>query len=197
MRKARVILTVLAASVAAGVSGCATTASEADTRWTIASGTYSSWFDTAKDVVRESQFELGRVDARAGVVSSASAASAGYATPWLTYGMSSGDAALGGLMHRESRVVRVLFEPADGSEAEDLRRVDGDLTARVVVEVSRDLRPGRQVDTTNIQRTSYWRDPGMASSGLQPGFQEPAGEDLELAAAIAARIRASNSNTGS
>ena len=67
--------------MALGLGGCA--AERTDVTFEVSAGGYARAFDAAKEVLREAGFELDRVDARAGVITTRSKGSAGIATPWV------------------------------------------------------------------------------------------------------------------
>lgn len=100
-------------------------------------GDFAGAFAAAKDVLREHRFELERVDARAGVITTKPRAAGGWATPWVDHA-SDWDGAWRDTVQDEARVVRVQFED--------------EAAVGVVVERIRVTRFGRRVDPTSPRR---------------------------------------------
>jgi len=159
-------------------------------------GAFSRTFDAAKDVLREMQFDLDRVDARAGVITTHPASSAGIATPWIPHAADSA-AGLENLFERQRRVARVTFratpEPGsnDGSFAEaappaDLLQPPGEVV--VTVQIERMYRPGRRVDATSVRLQSFAFDPRADQSSAGRVEARSVGEDLSLAGVIARKL---------
>ena len=61
------------------LSGCATSR---PAEFATAPGGYAAAFDAAREVLREFRFELERVDARSGIITTRPKATAGLATLW-------------------------------------------------------------------------------------------------------------------
>jgi hypothetical protein len=179
---AALLLPVLAASCA---SAPRTTTVETP------AGAYARAFDAAKDELRDAGFELDRVDAREGVITTRPRASAGLWTPWTLDEQSAGDE-IDGTFNAERRIVTVRFGPvtpaAAGGPTTDLRTLEGPLTARVEVAVHRLYRPGRIPESAAIRLTGYFRDDRLWQAGVQPDVTVAHGEDAALAAALAHRI---------
>lgn len=174
---------LIAGIALAFLSGCAATPSTID-HLTIAPGGYPSAFDAAKDTLRDFEFELDRVDAREGVITTAPRAWSGAATPWLPYASVPRDA-VEGLAQFEQRTARIEFSPHDPAAAGgDLRNYQGDLRAKVSVVVERLYRPGRRVDATSVRLTGFTADPRETPSGPPPAFAVKNREDSALAARI-------------
>lgn len=62
-----------------GLAGCSTPTAQSVA---IPAGRYREAFDAARTVLREYRFDLDRVDARAGLITTAAKPTAGLATPW-------------------------------------------------------------------------------------------------------------------
>ncbi len=148
-------------------------------------GAYAAAFEGAKDELRRAGFELDRVDARAGVITTRPSASAGFWTPWVVDEQSFDDE-VDGTFNAERRIVTVRFTGAAGDE--DLREHQGPVAGAVEVEVFRLYRPGRTIESSAIRLTSQYRDEGLTRRGLQPDITVPIGQDEALAAALASRI---------
>ena len=152
----------------------------------IEAGQYEAAFRAAKDVLRAAQFDLERVDAAAGVITTRPRSSAGLATPWLDYDETLGEG-VDDLIHRDRRRATVRFEPADEPNASamlDRRRVEGPLVMRVTIEIERTYVIGRRADPTSIRLTSRAIDPQLAEHGLSPLARDTVGQDKELASRI-------------
>lgn len=170
------------------IGACATRPSE--TTFAVPPGGYQRAFDAAKQTLREAEFELSRIDARAGVIDSLPRASSGFATPWIRHG-SSFDDDVEGLSHYQRRAARITFEPADEANtlpSDDLRMHAGPMLARVEVYVERVYKPGRRLDATSARLTSIATDPDLVERGLQPLFTAEHRPDPALAARLADKI---------
>lgn len=173
-----------------GDSGPAAALSASAAGFAVPADDYARVFQAAKDVLREHEFELGRVDAAAGVIATQPRAWAGFATPWIPFG-ASGRTTVEGFVQNERRAARVRFTPPGGEPADliDLRAVNGEIAVRVEVEIQRVERPLRRPSVASARLTSYARDPAMESAGLQPSYAYLVGEDPDLAAQLARAIQ--------
>lgn len=174
------------ALAAALLPSCA--APQRSTTFDTPAGEYTRAFEAAKDELRAAGFELERVDARAGVITTRPSASAGLFTPWVRDEQTFG-AELDGAANAERRVVTVRFLPAAVSDgAGDLRDAEAALQGEVEVEVLRLYRPGRTPESASVRLTTQFRDPAWQAAGLQPDVTSVYGDDPDLAAALAGRI---------
>lgn len=185
--------------LASVLSGCATIPASPDVG--IPAGQYAAAFQAAKDAVRDYQFELDRVDAEGGVITTHTRGSSGLATPWLPH-TDSGGGAWRGLVQRERRRVEVVFWPAgaepacDGTSGAHSSAValrppldqGAAMTARVSVFVERVYRPGRRVDATSVRLSSFASDPELKELGLEPAFAVVDRPDPSLQSRIAGDI---------
>lgn len=147
---------------------------------------YAEAFDAARDVLRERGFELDRVDARAGVITTAPRASAGLATPWIQHSPTLREAS-GATLHPDRRMAIVSFAPVGApSPVSDLREHDGGFLLAVEAPKLRLRRVGRHLDSTAIRFANWWRDP----SEPDPMVLTPVEAADDLAADLADRIRA-------
>jgi hypothetical protein len=180
---ARAAAALAVGSVALLSVGCASPT--ASTSFEVPASLYAAVFDAARDVLREQGFELDRVDARSGVISTAPRASAGLATPWVQHNPTLPGAA-SATLHPDRRMAVVSFVPL-GSEQDvaDLRTFDGTLLARVEAPALRLRRVGRHLDPTAIRLANWWRDPAEP----EPMVLTPVEAGDELAAVLAAGIR--------
>lgn len=176
----------LAASLVALLLGACAAAPTA-TSFDAPPGDYTRAFEAARDELRDAGFELDRVDARAGVITTRPHASAGFFTPWVADEQTLADD-WDGTFNAEQRVVTVRFFPAAPDANNDLREFTGPVTADVAVQVSRLYRPGRTLESSSVRLISQYRDPAMEAQGLQPSVVSPYGQDPALAAALTARI---------
>jgi hypothetical protein len=166
------------------IGGCASS-QRGDALEPVAPGQYAAAFEAAKAVLADYHFELDRVDARGGVITTAPLASAGFATPW--------DNAQSGLMdewedlvNQQLRRVRVTFDPEgarpDGTiPGPDLRLLEAPMTARIEVYVDRRHRPGWRVETSSIRLSSFARDPELTDRQMWPRYDTPFTRDRRLA----------------
>ncbi len=155
----------------------------------VAPGRYDAAFDAARETLIERRFELERVDARAGVITTRPKPSSGLATPWDSE-QTTLDQEVEDLFNRQQRLVRITFEPVapGGIPPDDLRAVPGELTARVDVVVERLHRPGWQVEPGAVRFSTYAQDPALAERGMWPTYAVPFSQDPDLAGRLAAEI---------
>lgn len=197
----------------AWLTGCARL--HHDSTVAVSSGAYASSFEHAKQVLRDQNFDLDRVDARTGVITTKPKSTAGLATPWDAEQTSLGAEADDFLSNR-ARVVRVWFEPAAerpaSNDAElapavapipvepgapsapgvmptDMRTYDGVVQARVDVVLLSSQRPGLRLDSTSIRMQSRMFDPALGRRGLYPSYDVPVGRDEALERRIAGRLK--------
>lgn len=170
------------------IAGCSS-AIKRDSKVKVGGGRYSAAFDAARESLIARRFELDRVDARAGVITTKPKSTSGVATPWDTE-QSNFDQEVEDLFNRQQRLVRITFEPvgAGDSPPEDLRTVPGDLTARVEVVVERLHRPGWQIQPESVRFSSTAQDPAMGPRGMWPTYAVPFSQDPDFASRLAAEI---------
>lgn len=167
---------------------------------TVPAGAYSRVFDATRAVLADARFDLERVDAAAGVISTRPKGTGGLATPWdfeqSTLGQEFEDA-----LNLHVRRVRVTFEPpsppedvprgqaATGPLIPDLRDAAGPLSARVEVIVSRLHRPLWQLEPSAVGLSGFASDPALRARGMQPTYDVPFTHDERLARRLADEIR--------
>jgi hypothetical protein len=171
--------------------GCAS-APPHDTSLPVAENQYPAAFNAARETLLSRRFELERVDARAGVITTKPKSTSGLATPWDTE-QSSLDDEFEDLLNRQQRLVRITFEPAGEAAAgaqppDDLRAFGGEVTARVEVVIERLRRPGWQLEPGAVRHSAYTQDPSLASRGMWPTYAVPFSQDPALAARLAEEI---------
>ena len=189
--KARLAIVLVAGMVAAlFAGGCA---AGGPGELAIGPGDYPAAFEAAREVIRDARFDIDRVDARAGVITSAPRVSTGIALPWDMAG-STPARQLGDLLNRHARRIRVTFEPAGAAGEEAAGRPDllatepMGLVMRVRVLVEREQRPGWRLESTAVQLSGRARDPELERRGMQPGYTVVLREDPDLSGKLAARI---------
>lgn len=200
LRSIQLVVTAALLLAGLGQAGCA---SQGPTRTTLelAPGQYAGAFEAARAVLIEMDFDLNRVDARAGVISTRTRQTAGLATPWDAQQTGLGDE-FADLVAAHARSVRVTFEPRGAPDAQidspaglgtrpvDLMGDDGPLVMRVSAVLWRRQRPGRRIETESIRRSGFWRDPMLIRRRMQLAYAVPVRQDPDLAARIAQRILA-------
>jgi hypothetical protein len=184
--------------VALLLGGCASRPLPAE--FVLEPGQYADTFTAGKEVLRRLRFELDRVDARAGVITSRPKDTAGFATPWdaeqTTVRQLAED-----FWDNQQRRVRITFEPrraagdtgAGGGGAAaadtDVREATGPIVARVEVVIDRINRPGRRIDTTAIRYSTHTQDVALTQRGMYPQYAVPWKQDELLAGRLAEKIR--------
>ncbi|TVQ76802.1 MAG: hypothetical protein EA380_08150 [Phycisphaeraceae bacterium] len=151
---------------------------------------YARSFEAAKTVLRDADFELDRVDARAGIITTRPRSSAGLGTPWIDHTETLGDA-VSDLMNSDRRIAVVRFLPGDAeghSFRGDLRQFEGPLVAEVTVERERLYRPNRRTQSTSIRMRSTMIDPSLQDREMMPVFAAPLAADQRLAQRLSWRI---------
>lgn len=184
------------------LSACA--APRAEPRFTVAPADYPRVFAAAKEALVAARFELDRVDARAGVITTRPKPTSGVATPWDGEQSSPGQE-VEDLLNRQYRRIRVTFEPApesggggapagEGAPAQpdplaDRRAAVGPLTATVEVTIDRLCRPGWRVQTSSVRLSSFAFDPELARRDMWPQYTVPFAQDPAFAERLAASIQ--------
>ena len=195
--RARRCLALVAALVAAVASpmalpGC-TPAKVAPT-FDVGAGGYARAFDESVETLREFRFTIDRVDAAAGVITSAPKTSSGLATPW-DKEQSTLTQEVEDLLAFNSRRVRITFEPRSisgristpHSQPTDFHA--GPLVGRVEAVVDRRSVRGWRVSSAAILQSDFTYDTQAAARGQPHEFDAPLTRDERLAARIADRIR--------
>jgi hypothetical protein len=174
----------------------------------IPAGKYTQAFDAARDAVRELRFDLERVDARQGVLTTRAKATNGLATPW-DVEQSTTEQELEDLVNQQSRKVRVVFtaraaQPSGAAASDDLGDLPplqdaplpqdllshpGTVTMRVVVTRSRTQRPGWRLSTNSVRSSSFSIDPARGETPEDAEYESSAGEDRDLATRVLESVR--------
>ena len=181
----RVLLIVMMAWVLVGCE------SPEQPQFTIPAGQYPQAFDAARAVLRSYRFSLDRVDAAAGVITTAHKTTAGVATPW-DKEQSTTSQEFDDLLNQQSRTVRVTFRPASPSNAEPVvnQPVDPqeELIGRVEVIIYRMETPGVRSPSKAVSLTTLSTDPVLVAEGVGGAYEVPVSQDTRLAATLAAAI---------
>jgi hypothetical protein len=152
----------------------------------VAPGQYSAAFDAARATLTRYNFQLERVDARAGVITTRSKPTAGLATPWdreqSTLAQMWED-----LLDEHRRTVRITFDPA--TPTADLRESTAPVTLHVDATISRVQHAGRRLEPTAMQHSSVAIDPDLQARGLWPTYEVAFSQDPQLARRLADEIR--------
>lgn len=165
--------------IASLVAGCASR--RVEPMVTMQADAYAGAFDAAREALRSAGFELDRVDASAGTITSQPRASSGMATPWDTQ-QSGLTQEVSDLLNQQRRRVRITFTEA-GTNAPPV--AGKPVEARVEVYVDRLQHPGLRVPSRAVTLWSVTRDPVRAERGLGSGYQTPVNRDIELERRIA------------
>ena len=170
---------LLLAVLLLGVSGCRVSG---PTTTAIGGDRYAEAFDEVKDVLREQGFELERVDARAGIITTRPQSSSGFFTPWVTSERRLRDE-VESSFHRQRRVATVRFLGGEG----DRRMEMGPVTVDVDVRVERVYQPGVRAVPASVRLRHVSEDP-RGGSGTAELFAVDEGADRSLAAVLNSRI---------
>lgn len=168
---------LLSAAVAACLTlgGCAS-AVDHPGQFTFAKSDYTAAFGTTRDVLRAYRLDLERIDADAGVISTAPEFSTGLLQPWSPLQTGLGDEWEDTLNH-QARAVRVTFEP-DGAE---------NMRGSVWVTVLREQRAGRRLDSETVGGSTFAIDPQLRERHSSV-YLVPMRRDSSLEARLAKRI---------
>lgn len=168
---------IAAASMLAGCVGGTRGASSIDERVAfvedaavrVETEDYAWMFERARDALRDAGFEIERVDAAAGVITTAP-------MPGLAAWKSGllREAGVARVFHAEgwhatTVEARAVFA-STGSRVEDLRESESALTLRFEVVERREHRPSRRIDTTSVVYASEFSDRGFSRQGMEPSF---------------------------
>lgn len=186
----RAVRTLVLALLVACTGGCAV---NGPSEVQLDASQYAVAFDAARRALVDSRFELDRVDARAGVITTQPKPTAGAATPW-DGEQSSPRQEIEDLVNKQQRRVRITFEPADHASSPstpDLRTVQGPLLARVEVAVDRIHRPGLVLESSAPRFSGRAVSRRLSERGMHPEYAVAFSRDDALARRVAAEIRRS------
>lgn len=181
---------LLAVLMLAVLAGCAAPRLRSP-EFHVAPGQYAAAFEAARDTLVAARFEIERVDAAGGVITTNAKTTAGLATPWDTE-QSTLTQEWEDFVNDQQRRVRITFEPRTppaGDGPIDLRTVDGPMIGRIEVVVDRIRRPNWRLEPTSMRFSSFAQDPALAGRGMAPRYEVPFTQDPLLAARFAEQIR--------
>lgn len=187
-------------AAASGLGGCA--AHDEPARFGVATGDYDRAFAATREVLREVNFEIDRVDATRGVITTKARPDAGFFTPWTGYQLDA-SSAFEGSLNQQRRRVRVTFVPtvdeaAYLSGSGDQDRVGSQLdevasrgpwTAYVDVGVTRVQTSGLRPPPRAVLMSTATIDPIAQAQGVPTIYDAPVSQDTAMAAALTRRIR--------
>lgn len=171
---------LLVCSLLAGVMLCGGCSSSVDHArgFTFAAGDYPEAFASTRSVLREYRFDIERVDADSGVITTLPEFSPGLLQPWSPLQTGFGDE-WEDTVNRQAREVRVTFEPEAGEE--------GMMRASVWVTVLRQHRAGRRLDSEWVGGSTFTVDPLLQERHTLT-YNVPVRRDESLEARLAKRI---------
>ncbi len=177
-------LCVFCVSVVSLSGGCASR--ETGSReFAIAPGGYAAAFDSAREVLRRMDFELERVDAAAGVITTLPHYSTGAFEPWDSTQSSLKDE-WEDAVNMQARAVRVTFAPAEGA-ADGAPADETEMVGSVWVTLYRNQRSGRRLDSEWVGGSTFAGDP-LQQQRHTSNYLVPIRRDEPLEARLAARI---------
>ena len=187
--------------VSVGVAGCASgggrvRADAAGDEGRVATfqvgpGEYAGAFDAARRVLLDARFELDRIDAAAGVITTHPKATSGLATPWDTEQSTIGQE-ISDMVNHQRRRVRVTFRPTEESTGDgsvDLRTLGAPILGRVDVVIERLHRPGWRLETTSIHLSRQAMDPTYRERSMWPTYAVAVSQDPALARRLACKMQ--------
>jgi hypothetical protein len=186
--------------------GACTSTVDGPREFTVAPGEYGAAFAATSEALRELDFELERIDAASGVITTKPHFAPGFLEPW-DQTQSGLDDEWEDALNMQAREVRVTFTPAaeiaaeaDGMQATDatipdLRAAEGEIVGSVWVTLYRQQRAGRRLDSESVGRSTFYTDPDLgARAGSR--YMVPLRRDQRLESRLAARIRESLATPG-
>jgi len=177
----------LASMLIGALAGC--TPAQVDPTFEAPKGQYATAFDAALETLREFRFPIDRVDATAGVITTASKQSSGLASPW-DIEQSTPTQEVEDLLALHSRRVRITFEDAVQSPAANAIEFNaGPVRGRVEAVVDRRYVRGWRLSSSAILQSDFTTDTVAASRGQPQQFDAPLSRDERLEARLASRIR--------
>ena len=166
-------------------SGCASR-KPGPREFIIAPGHYPAAFDATREVLRQMDFELDRVDAVAGVITTKPHFSTGAFEPWDATQSSFKDE-WEDAMNMQARAVRVSFVPAAGAASSD-PAAEPEMVGSVWVTLYRNQRSGRRLDSEWVGGSTFASDPLMQRRHTS-AYLVPIRRDKPLEARLAAQIQ--------
>ncbi|MEM7754061.1 MAG: hypothetical protein AAF297_00320 [Planctomycetota bacterium] len=198
-----VLAPFIASLLATSLAGCR--APETPRTFTFAAADYPRVFEITQETIRDYRFDLARIDARSGIITTDLKPTAGLATPGdleqQTLGQEWQD-----LVNDQLREVRVWFRKTDtdaGSAAPDgtspgpALRPQSDLTqarpdetveATIEVTIHRRRYPGKQVETERVSTSRNWQSRQLSQRQLRNATPIPLRRDDDFAKRLSERI---------
>lgn len=183
-------LCVLCVSVVSLLVGCASS-NTSSREFSIAPGSYAAAFDSAREVLRRMDFELERVDATAGVITTQPHYSTGAFEPWDSTQSTLKDE-WEDAVNMQARAVRVTFTPVEGS-VEGAPAGETKMVGSVWVTLYRNQRAGRRLDSEWVGGSTFASDP-LQQQRHTSNYLVPLRRDEALEARLAARILRETTN---
>ncbi|MCC6285810.1 MAG: hypothetical protein IT439_11035 [Phycisphaerales bacterium] len=162
---------------------------------------YPAALETARQVILDQGLALERIDASAGVVTSAPSQSAGLFTPWDRTASSFADE-VEDASRPHFRSVRISFVPVERASeppigtpgtsftpAPDVRADPGPLKVVVQAFLYARHKPDFRLETESIRRSRAFTDPALVERVMQPTYLEPVREDPEFARRLSADLQ--------
>jgi len=137
-------------------------------------------FDAARKVLGSHGFELDRVDAHSGVITTAPKTSAGIATPW-DLDQTSFKQEIDDFVNYQERRVRIEFE-------RDAQNPDSRWAGNVTVNMYRHQTPGSRVPSKSATLWTATRDPVKDQQGLGLYYTVATKRDTKLERRLAEEI---------
>lgn len=159
---------------------------------------YPDAIAATREVLRSYRFQIDRVDASAGVVTTLPKSTSGLATPWDAE-QSSFNQELEDLGNSQERRVRVTFDrpPAAGPTDPSTTATDPDARwVHVEVVIDRVQRPGWRPSTKAVRQSTVTLDPDLAARQMWPTYSVPIRQDPEFAREILGKIDRRLSESG-
>ncbi len=150
---------------------------------TVGSDRFEEAFESTKDVLRAEGFELERVDARAGVITTRPLASSGFWTPWVTSERRLRDE-VESTLHRQRRRAEVRFV----TDSPDARQASTPVRVDIDVRVERVYQPGVRATPASVRLRHVARRPGEPSPHGETVFAVDHSSDRALAAELTRRL---------
>jgi hypothetical protein len=177
-----------------GLIGC-TSRVEGSRDFMVPAGQYALAFDATRDALHELDFDLDRVDAAAGVITTRPHFSQGLFEPW-DHTQTGARDEWEDAANMQAREVRVTFVPADANSipaddatpAPDMRDAPGEVVGSVWVTLYRHHRAGRRLDSEWVGGSTTFSDPALAArAGAR--YLVPLRRDEHLESRLAAAVR--------
>lgn len=143
-------------------------------RFAVPAGGYDAAFEASRDVLRRHRFEVERVDAEHGVITTRDKSSAGIATPW--DGEQTAPAQeVSDALNQQRRRVRVALDRGAG-------RGEVRVTVYLVQQA------GVRLSSRSSALATTATDPALTARGVWPGYDVPVTRDARLEARMAREI---------